>query len=88
MKSEEVVNREKCLRPFLVHGRHGNAEMHGKYLRPFVQGCHGNAEIHTCTKFHHHAFIVWCGSLRSEEVVSARGLKKMNKPLYHSPIHL
>ena len=30
-----------------------------------MDGCHGNNEIHMHTKFH----IVWCASLRSEEVV-------------------
>ena len=28
LKSEEVVMGKKCLRPFFVHGRHGNAEKH------------------------------------------------------------
>ena len=31
----------------------------------FVDGRRGNAEIHIHTKFH----LVWCASLRSEEVV-------------------
>ena len=43
-------------------------------MRPFiVHGCHGNSEIHMRTKL---PCIVWCASLRSEEVVigkSARG---------------
>ena len=29
LRSEEVViGKKKCLRPFFVHGRHGNAEIH------------------------------------------------------------
>ena len=28
LRSEEVVIGKKCLRPFFVHGRHGNAEIH------------------------------------------------------------
>ena len=45
-----------------------------KCLRPFVHGCHGNAEIHVYQVSP--PCIVWCASLRSEEVVigkSARG---------------
>ena len=30
LKGEEVVIEKKCLKPFLVHGRYGNAEMPGK----------------------------------------------------------
>ena len=28
LRSEEVVIGKKCLRPFFVHGCHGNAEIH------------------------------------------------------------
>ena len=28
LRSEEVVIGKKCLRPFFVHGRHGNTEIH------------------------------------------------------------
>ena len=40
LRSEEVVIGKKCLRPFFVHGRHGNTEIH-MHTRFYVHALHG-----------------------------------------------